>query len=153
MKLAAPAFCLALIYDDETFDAMLPPILALGLESERQAWHAAKAKKKNIETLWDGQRFRLFDDDALDWDEADPILEDADAIAHHLRERSSLEPAHKVLIAVAKKLNAFDWKKTLPVTHDFVVYPVDMEVADLTKNMQASIPAAKHKALRSRGEF
>jgi hypothetical protein len=41
--------------------------------------------------------------------------------------------------------------QVLSITDDFVVYPVDMELADLDRNMTACLPADRLALLRERG--
>lgn len=150
-KLDGPAFCLALTYDDESYDGLIPPTLVLGQETERRAWHGKK--KKSPETLWDPQQMALYDDDDLDWDDGDTLLALGETAGHQLRAAGSSEPARKVLQAVAKKLNAYPWKSVIPVTADFVVYAIDLEGAHLESNMKASLPAARLSKLRAAGEL
>lgn len=148
-KLDGPAFCLALTYDDESYDGFIPPTLVLGQEKERRAWH----RKKSSELLWDPQQLALYDHDDLDWDDDDPLLALGEAVGHQLRAAGSSEPARKVLQAVAKKLNAYPWKSVIPVTADFVVYAIDLEGAHLEPNMKASVPTPRLAKLCAAGEL
>lgn len=150
-KLDGPAFCLALTYDDGSYDGFVPPTLVLGQEKERRAWHGKK--KTSPDTLWDPQQLALYDDDDLDWDDDDPLLVLGETVGHQLRTAGSSEPARKVLQAVAKKLNAYPWKSVIPVTADFVVYAIDLEGAHLEPNMKASVPAPRLAKLRAAGEL
>jgi hypothetical protein len=63
------------------------------------------------------------------------------------------ERARRLLCAVARELNGFDWPAVLPVTDDFIVYPSDLEVVDLQRNVAESVPAAKLALLRDRGRW
>lgn len=150
-KLDGPAFCLALTYDDESYDGFVPPTLVLGQEKERRAWHGKKNKLP--ETLWDPQQLALYDDDDLDWADDDPLLALGETVGHQLRGAGSSEPARKMLQAVAKKLNTHPWKSVIPVTADFIVYAIDLEGAHLEPNMKASVPASRLSKLRAAGEL
>jgi hypothetical protein len=46
----------------------------------------------------------------------------------------------RLLCAVAARLNERDWSGTVPVTDDFVVFPVDLEMVDLQRNLAACLP-------------
>jgi len=148
-ELSEPAFCLALAYDGESCEGMLPPTIVLGLESERQAWEEAK-HKKSLCSRWDPQEFGTFDGDRLDLGD-DHLLEIAGDIAHHLTAQDSTEPARKLLIDVCRELNKQPWSKLTKVTKDFVVYPIDLEGAHLKANMKAVLPATQLKALQRQG--
>ncbi|MET7425650.1 hypothetical protein [Dactylosporangium sp. NPDC005555] len=45
----------------------------------------------------------------------------------------------RLLCAVAAELNTHDWSRVLPITDDFVVYAVDLEMADLERNLPACL--------------
>lgn len=141
--LAGPAFALALVYDPGSTQSMLPPKLALGLESERTAWRASGAAR---EALWDAQGFATFDADALELDDA-ALLADTLELAPLLTTEAAMVKAHKVLVDVARALNALDWKTITRVTPDFVVYPVDLHLEHLDRDMAAAVPAARRKRL------
>lgn len=76
-------------------------------------------------------------------------LADADDIASP-RGRGS-EWGRELLCAVAAELNAHDWTQELSTTDDFVVYAVDLELADLDRNMPACLPLTRLALLRERG--
>ena len=73
-------------------------------------------------------------------------LADAGEIANYLRSAEGMEKAHKLLVDVAKQLNKVDWSAMVKVTPDFVVYPVDLHMEHLDRDMAAAVPAAKLKA-------
>jgi hypothetical protein len=122
-------YCLVLAYDVEH---PLPPVLGLGLESERTNW-IEEEKKDAKDFIWNPAEFTHFDIEeleivsretkrlCLDWD-------------RKTNEPGKLPGARKILIDIAKKLNELDWSKHLVVTTDFIVYTVDFEGTDLKEN-------------------
>lgn len=146
---ADPAFGLLLAYDAESPTSVLPPMLGIGLESERARW--AKRARRSAEELWAPDALASFQDERLDFDERVTTL--GREIGQHLRKKATTEPARKLLVEVAKALCARDWSKTFPVTKDFVVYPLDLEMADLARNMKAILSPAELAARRARREL
>jgi hypothetical protein len=63
------------------------------------------------------------------------------------------EVGRRVLCAVAAQLNLRDWSDTLPVAADFMVYPVDLELVDLERNLADCLPPDRFAQLRDRGQF
>ncbi|GIJ47985.1 hypothetical protein Val02_48710 [Virgisporangium aliadipatigenens] len=61
------------------------------------------------------------------------------------------EAGRRLLCAVAARLNAHNWSHALPVTDDFVVYAVDLEVVDLERNLAECLPPDRLARLRERG--
>ncbi|GAA2640449.1 hypothetical protein [Paractinoplanes durhamensis] len=61
------------------------------------------------------------------------------------------ELGRRLLCAVALRLNRHDWSATLPVTDDFVVYAVDLELADLDRNLADCLPPDRLAQLREQG--
>lgn len=145
---AAPAFCLALVYEPSSSHSMLPPKLAVGLETERERWRASGGSK---ESLWDAQGFATFDDRRLEFDDA-ALLADTRELATHLRSPEGFEKAHMLLVNVARDLNKLDFGALIKVTPDFVVYPVDLHTEHLARDMAAAVPPRRLKRLKARGE-
>ncbi len=54
-------------------------------------------------------------------------------------------------VRVARELNRLDWHRILPVTDDFVVYPVDYEAGRYIDLIEAAVPAARVRRLRAAG--
>jgi hypothetical protein len=144
-----PAFCLALIYEPTSVRSILPPKLALGLESDRTAWRASGAP---VDELWDAQRFATFDDDRLEFDDPD-LLSACGELAELLRTAHGVDRAHKVLVDLARHLNKVDFGALVRITPEFVVYPVDLHLEHLAADMAAAAPAAKRRKLKGRGEL
>ena len=61
------------------------------------------------------------------------------------------EVGRRLLCAVAARLNLRDWSDTLPVAEDFMVYPVDLELVDLERNLTDCLPPDRLARLRERG--
>ncbi len=143
---AEPAFCLALVYEPSSSRSMLPPKLAVGLETERERWRAGGEPK---ESLWDAQGFATFDGRLA--------LDDA-ALLADTREFSDLpspdrvEKARKLLVNVARDLNKLNFGALIKVTPDFIVYPVDLHTEYLAQDMRAAVPPSSLKRLIARGE-
>ena len=146
--LREPACCLALAYGTESSEEALPPILALGLENERDRWRSAA--EQTAEAFWNPASFSTFDCDELELD--DPAtLSEADAIKHHLKDADNMNVVRKLLVQVAKKLNSVHWSEVIPVTQDFIVYAVDLEGSHWGESIKAAVPARKRKALQALG--
>jgi hypothetical protein len=50
------------------------------------------------------------------------------------------ELGRDLLCAAAARLNAADWRDTLPITDDFVVFAMDLELMDVDRNLAACVP-------------
>jgi hypothetical protein len=126
-QIGEPACCLALVYNGES----CVPLLGIGLESERQAWLASGDA---TELMWNPAEFEHYDTDAVGLD--DPGFRDsADLLDQELALKGELDRVRVVLLEAAHALNRYDWSRALPITADFIVYPVDYELADLDHNL------------------
>jgi hypothetical protein len=93
------------------------------------------------------------EDDESRWSPADmynetsvdltAVADTARLLAQELTLRAELDRGRVLLCSVAAELNGHDWASVLPVTDDFVVYAVDMELVDLHRNMRDCVPADK----------
>ncbi|WP_433831136.1 hypothetical protein ACQP2E_12705 [Actinoplanes sp. CA-015351] len=61
------------------------------------------------------------------------------------------EIGRRLMCAVAARLNRRDWSGTLPVTDDFLVYAVDLELVDLERNLTVCLPPERLAEVRERG--
>jgi hypothetical protein len=148
-----PAFCLALVYDPASLLSMLPPNLAVGLESERELWRESSAKGKGaalIESLWDAQGFRSFDNPLLDLNDK-ALLDESRQLAEHYRAKGGEQKAHDLLIDLCKSLNKLPWRDYIAVTSDFIVYPVDLETVYLREDIRLAVPSRLVKSLERAG--
>ncbi|MGH7295140.1 MAG: hypothetical protein ACRELB_09415, partial [Polyangiaceae bacterium] len=152
LRVAETACCLALVYDPASLLSMLPPKLALGLESERKARLAGKGASQgpSLESLWDAQGFATFDDPRLDLADAG-LLSECRQLAERYRSEGGERKAHELLIEVCRALNRLRWSDHTPVTADFVVYPVDLETAHLREDITRAVPAKLVAKLRRAG--
>jgi hypothetical protein len=142
-----PVYCVALAYDPET--ECLPPMIGLGLERERRTWireHGRRARG----FIWNPAEFTHFDTPPLSVE--DPDLEKA---CRRLNEQMDLkgtcEPARKLLNSVAAASMQVDWSGKVQTTPDFIVYAVDLELTDLKKNLQGTVPAPLLEAFKQNG--
>lgn len=145
MPITEPAFGLALVYEPGSALSMLPPKLALGLASEREAWRKCGAAR---EALWDAQGFSTFDDARLEFGSA-KLLACMAELAPHLASAAGMDKAHKLLVGVARQLNKLDWNAIAKVTPNFVVYPVDLHMEHLDRDFAAAVSAATLKKLKA----
>ena len=140
-----PAACVALSYHQSD---------ALSFEV-----HAATADERatlaaiDAQAAWSPADFETGTD--IDLDGAGPVrlvrqelalldADDRDAAA-------GSEVGRRLLCAVAARLNLRDWFDTLPVAEDFMVYPVDLELVDLERNLTDCLPPDRLARLRERG--
>jgi hypothetical protein len=120
-------------------DVSCLPQVSVGLDVEREDWDDDASAD-----VWNPVEFEYWD---LDWaGHADKTL--AGAVALLDQELGLAGEGHRIrelLIDVAQRLTALDWSPILPVTGDFVVCPVDYEIADLEANLIAvtPVPAAQ----------
>jgi hypothetical protein len=140
-----PAACVALSYyrsKDLSFE------VCAATQDERAVLAAVDAQ-----AAWSPADFEASAD--IDLDNAGPVrlvrqeltLLDAD----DLDTAAGSEVGRRLLCAVAARLNLSDWSAVLPVTDDFVVYPVDLELVDLERNLADCLPPDRLARLRERG--
>jgi len=140
-----PVYALCLCMNGEAYDHLLPPMLGLGLASERDAFlqeHGAHA----VDYLWQPPEWRLFDDEAVPelWDER---MKKLCTIANQLIwEKKKYKAAFRVVEALAKELNA----EELPLNQDtnFVVFSCDYTAGDGVAGVRRAAPAELKKRLR-----
>ncbi len=139
-------YCVVLVYDEQN---ILPPLLGVGLETERQNWLNKNAQKAKS-YLWNPAEFSLFDTEKF-WLQ-DQALEKACELANQEIEIQGKQAAAiKMLNQVAKDLAVIDWRGKLNITDDFVVYAVDTHNADFTKNSKVSFPQHLLTAFNQKG--
>lgn len=144
-RISKPVYCLALAYDGES-NEILPPLLGIGLESERQGWiqeHGREAK----DYMWNPAEFKHYEqkNTHLKNEELEAWCVQANEL---LEKRGTNAPARRMLNAVAASLAKQRWKGKLKTTADFVVYAVDFELGSLQKNMKLSVPEKRFATLR-----
>ena len=149
LRIKQPAYCLILGYDSEGNGAM-PPMLSVGLETERELW-LNKNPKLAKQVIWNPDEFqhRLSKPQCLP---ADKKFEKACEFFNRLlEERGTDAPAVDLLNHVAKQLGAAEWSGKLSVTEDFVVVASDFEGGDFSKNIRKSASPKVLKSLKARG--
>lgn len=147
-NITEPLYCVALAYDGEGNDP-LPPAIGLGLDSERQRWKTEQGKQA-WQWIWNPAEFHHYEKAHTQLE--DDVLEEAcDYLNARISEKGSVDPAAKILVEVAAKLNRSDWPTAIQRTPDFMVYAVDFELADLRKNFRAILPPDKLAALQQAG--
>lgn len=62
-------------------------------------------------------------------------------LAQELALKGREELGRDLLCEAAAKLNGLDWSGVLPVTDDFVVFAMDLELMDVDRNLAACVPA------------
>jgi hypothetical protein len=130
-----PIYCVALAYDDEGNDA-LPPVIGIGLESERQRWRTEQGKKAK-DFVWNPAEFHHYEkphtqifDDVLD--------EASDYLNSKWAEGNPAASVAKLLAEVAAELTRQAWPVSIRRTGDFVVYAVGFEGSGLRRSLKAS---------------
>jgi hypothetical protein len=145
-RIKEPIYCVALAYDGEDND-VLPPVIGIGLESERQRWQAEH--KKNLwQWIWNPAEFQHFEKPHTQIE--DEALEEAcDQLNSKLVEGNSSTPAIKLLVGVATELNNVSWPAKVHRTSDFVVYAVDFELGSLRNNLKTILAPERIAALKA----
>lgn len=59
-------------------------------------------------------------------------------LAQEWRTIEDAEGPRRLLVKLAKQLTTRDWSTTINATPDFIVYAVDVELADLERNLRAA---------------
>ena len=149
LKLKQPVYCLALNYDCEG-NPILPPMLAIGLDSERQARLKKGGKDAKLD-IWEPEQMSLFAKEKTDEVISDDkkLQEACDYYNRLLEKQGDNAPAHKLLNEIAAELCRMNWKGKLNTTVDFIAYAVDTDLADLQKNLKQSVPADRLKKLKA----
>jgi hypothetical protein len=149
IKLKKPVYCLALNYDCEG-NPIMPPMLGIGLDSERQARLKKGGKDAKLD-IWEAEQMSLFAKEKTD----EVIFDDkklqkaCDYYNRLLEKKGDNTPAHKLLNEIASELGRMDWKGKMNTTDDFIAYAVDTDLADLHKNLKHSVPADRLKKLKA----
>tara|TARA_R110002096_G_scaffold44524_9_gene119882 strand:+ start:39257 stop:39805 length:549 start_codon:yes stop_codon:yes gene_type:complete len=136
-KVAEPVYCLTIAWSPGQ-PYSLPPLIGLGLQSERSEWiaeHGVEAK----DYLWNPAEFSTFDSEELEIDGT--TLEHLSKVLNKkLGETGEWSAGLAMLNSVAKELGALDWGTALTTTDDFVAYAIDYELCDLRENLKFSAP-------------
>lgn len=132
---------LALWLDMEAYEHVLPPGLALLTVAERQRLvdlHGPDARSY----LWNPAEWSAFDTPSLEY-RSDELLALAAGANQLIWQKERFTQARKHVDALAKKLMRGDWAKSLGVTDDWVVFPVDISSGDGLEGVRRVAPAKK----------
>jgi hypothetical protein len=148
-----PLYGLALSFNDSDRHELMPPGLGLLLESNRSA-QLGKADKPDLDEVWN-PTFELaaptpeqFSSVNLDDEDLMALGTEVAMLAQTDEDLHALVKCH---VRVAKALNRLDWRQILPVTDDFIVFPVDYEACRYLDLIEASVPAIRVRRLRAAG--
>ena len=141
LRLKEPAYCVALSFDEE--NDLLPPTVSVGVQSERENWFRTKAAEAP-DYIWNPAEFKHFDVCDLAGNEA--AAEDFRMLNQLMDEEETEEQVLTMLLKASRRLAAHDWGKAMPVTDDFVVYSVDLELSMLIPCLRHAAGARKFRA-------
>jgi hypothetical protein len=144
-----PAYAVALCLDMEGYEHVLPPSLAVALQSEREAFSKRHGPARARDYLWSPTEWRLHDVDELEYREPALLALASDA-NQLIWQKEQFARARKHVDTIAKRLNQLDWSAVLPVTDDFVVFSVDVASGDGIEGVRRAVPAKKRALLRER---
>jgi hypothetical protein len=146
-KVRKPVYALVLGYGAEN---PLPPVLGLGLESERQKWSKQYGADAG-QVLWDVEEFTHTVRAELEGPDAG--LARACALLNlQIRQKRKYAAAQQLLNRVAARLTKRDWSGCLKPTPDFVVVASDIEGQnDVPTNLRESAGPEVLKAFKARG--
>jgi hypothetical protein len=145
-----PIYCLALHYE---LESPLPPTVALGLERDREAWMQTIDNLQTLKlTVWNPAEFSNYSGESIGGSLTDVDAELARAVnAIPENADGAAERGRSALNRAARRLQKLDWPSIAPVTYDFAVFAVDLELTHLDENLGHSVPASLRKRLSSRG--
>ena len=133
----ATAYCVALVYADG-YDPSAVTV-HVGLEEDRQAF---LAEREGEDIVWSPADMTGYADIDMS-----AVRDTARLLTQELS-LSNVEVSREVVCAVANSLGELDWQTIMPVTDDFTVFAVDLEMADLEQNLAAArLPERKPKIL------
>jgi hypothetical protein len=126
-RIASPVYCLLICYCGEDFPASWPPFLVLGAEAERQ---------RIIKEGHDVKYFLWAPDEMRNCDANHEVgLGDAELIgkcrvhAQLMSAANGWDACRRILESVAKQLNDYPWRDNVPITDDFIVAAVEIQVS------------------------
>jgi hypothetical protein len=130
LKLQEIAYCIVLSYSRE-LNFSLPPTLGIGLKEEKENI----IKSGSESEIWNPEEFSLFgvSELSLKNSQTDDVFAKFNL---HIASRNDLKSLKSLLLRVSKKLNQVDWSSMMPISDDFLVYPVDDELSDLQENLK-----------------
>ena len=124
-----PVGCIAVIYSVD--DPALPPALALATARELE-----QSSGRSPAEHYAPSEFSVFEAEPEELRE-DGFREDFRVLDQEWRSREAEDEPRRLLVSVAKRLNATDWTTLFEPAAEFVVLAVDDELADLERNLKA----------------
>jgi len=144
---------LALGFSASSKEELMPPQLGLMLACHRSAWLVANGDG-DADELWNPilpvDSPLALDFPALDLDDEN-LIGLGTEVAMLLHTEEELEALTQTYVRVAKTLNRLDWTAILPITDDFVVFPVEYEAGRYLDLIERAVPAARVRKLRAAG--
>jgi hypothetical protein len=139
-----PAYCIALAWDPGQTSS-LPPSLGVGLESYRSRLCNAGLQQQD-ELIWNPAEFDT-------WIELprESLTQHCQQLNQYCSQRDNWSGAARMLNDISQTLSLRDWSPDLPITSDFFVYAIDLELVDLYRNVEKACPPNTLRSLRSRG--
>jgi hypothetical protein len=148
----APAdevYCLGISYP-EAAARPLPPSLGLGTMPELRRWKEDRSADPLKLTAFNPAEFACFDPEPAELMDAAALLDAYQLLNQHWASVNDDRQPRQLLVAVAKLLAERDWSRLSIGPHGFAVYAVDLELADLERNLKRSVPGAVRRALIAR---
>lgn len=141
---ASPPWCCGLVFDGSQ-SPYLPPEIALTAVAEREAYLRKSASKtvSGRKHIWNCVAFEGIN---AGWFNDRKLLSACSAASELLEERDTALPASRLIVRVAKRLNALPLKSFGEVADEFAVYAFDRN-EPATKLLAPSLTARKRAAL------
>ncbi len=150
LEVEGAIYCLALAWSPGQ-PSSLPPLLAVGLESERREWIAEYGDDGAAQYMWSPAEFSRFDEPALDL-ATDKIREISGALNREYFARSSESGAWAEVSAMLNDLATTLYlavsMSAVQTTSDFVSYACDYQLSDFANNLEQSSPPEVVERLR-----
>jgi hypothetical protein len=146
-RVRQPVYSLVLGYYPEN---PFPPVVGLGLESERQTW-AAEHGADAVGIVWNPEEYAHAFRPNLDFKDAG-LIKASDLLNLEIRRKKKWGVAAQLLNRVAVRLRARDWSKSLKRTRDFVLVACDIDSqVELPRNLKASVGPELFNDLKAHG--
>lgn len=148
LRLREPAYAVVLAYDGEGND-MLPPVIGVGLESERNRWIAERGRDARW-MIWNPAEYRHYARGPLDLRDA-ALARLTNKANQNIALNDRWAAGRRIIDRAAASLRRIDWSKLVPVTADFTVYAVDYELGHLRPALRAALGVRRYAALKRAG--
>lgn len=142
-------YCLAISYA-EHYNHPMPPSLGLGTLRELHEWRASSTGGELHLTVCNPAEFACFDTEPAELIDDAELLDAYQALNQEWASTDDDRQPRQLLVAVAKSLSRRTWDQFSLGPDGFAIYAVDLELADLERNLRASVPAPVRRALIGR---